>query len=1271
MIFLGNAALSPFRCEKLLKTAQTILPTLTTLTAHYIYFVETLRTLTPDETQRLQQLLTETTDLTWPLTQPYCLVVPRLGTISPWSSKATEIAYACGLSMVKRLERGVVWHFFGEVPEKSTIECLYPLIHDRMTETVLTEELGDTVLATLFAQTSPRSLKSIPLLEEGKNALLTANQERGLALSTEEIEYLVENFTALQRNPTDVELMMFAQANSEHCRHKIFNADWVINGQIQPFSLFQKIRLTHAHHPGQVISAYHDNAAVIKGFSHKRLLFSPSTRRYDYVEENTAILMKVETHNHPTAISPFAGAATGAGGEIRDEGATGRGAKPKAGLTGFSVSNLYLPECPQPWETSYGTPARLATALQIMLEGPIGASAFNNEFGRPGLCGYFRTYEQTVNGHRRGYHKPIMLAGGLGNIRPQHVQKAKIPPGSALIVLGGPAMLIGLGGGAASSVAAGQSHAELDFASVQRGNAEMQRRCQEVIDACWQLDDWNPILSLHDVGAGGLANAFPELVNGGDCGGRFILRTIPTADPSLSPLEIWCNEAQERYVLAVANTQISLFAELCRRERCPFTVVGEAIAKKHLQLHDGENLIIDIPLSVLFGNPPRMRRAVTRPLQTFVPVPIDVPNLRDAALRVLQLPAVANKSFLITIGDRTVGGLTVRDQMVGPWQVPVADCAVTASGFHTTTGEAMAIGERTPLAVLNASASGRMAIGEALTNIAAAAIDDLSDIVLSANWMAACGQLDEDVALFDTVTATTDLCLALGITIPVGKDSLSMHTVWDHYAVTAPLSLIVSAFARVADIRKSLTPQLERDPDSVLILVDLGEGKNRLGGSALAQVYNQMGDETPDVDDPASLQHFFRTVQRLNGCNHIRAYHDRADGGLVATVCEMAFAGHVGVDIYLPPRVKMLDFLFNEELGAVLQVRAEDTTYVLEQLGPTAHILGKINLNDNINFYQNDILILSWPRYELQRLWGLTSYHLQKLRDNPRCAQQEFDTLLNTSDRGLSVKCTFTLQAPIFVNHRPKVAILREQGINGQSEMAAAFMYAGFTAVDVHMSDILSGRASLKDFRGFIACGGFSYGDVLGAGGGWAKSILLNSRAFDDFSAFFQRSNTFALGVCNGCQMMAQLRDLIPGAGSWCTFTRNESEQFEARLVMVEILNSPSLFLQGMADSQLPIVVSHGEGRAHLDGNSPQPAFIALRYVDNAGRATESYPANPNGSPAGITGLTTPDGRFTIMMPHPERVFLRSQFSWFPRDWPYPESPWLQLFWNAYRWVTS
>jgi phosphoribosylformylglycinamidine synthase len=1109
-----------------------------------------------------------------------------------------------------------------------------------------------------------------------------------MALSEDEIHYLVENFQKLKRNPTDVELMMFAQANSEHCRHKIFNADWVVDGEAQIHSLFGMIRNTHKVSPQGTVVAYSDNSSVIEGARIERF-YPRADGAYAFSEELMHTLMKVETHNHPTAIAPFAGAATGAGGEIRDEGATGSGSKPKAGLTGFSVSNLNIPGFEQPWETPYGKPDRIVTALQIMLEGPIGSAAFNNEFGRPNLAGYFRTFEENVSGEMRGYHKPIMLAGGVGNISAQHTYKHDLPVGALLIHLGGPGMLIGLGGGAASSMDTGSNAENLDFDSVQRGNPEMQRRAQEVIDRCWQKGANNPILSIHDVGAGGMSNALPELVHGGRRGARFELRKIPLDETGMSPKQIWCNESQERYVLAIPPHRLAEFRALCERERCPFAVIGLAVADDQLTVHDKEfgDYPVEMPLSVLLGNPPRMTRNVVR--ETAHLTSFDTANigLREAVERVLRLPSVANKNFLISIGDRTVGGMTARDQMVGPWQVPVADVAVTLMGFNTHRAEAFAIGERTPLALVNAPASGRMAVGEAITNIAAARIAKIGDIKLSANWMAAAGHHGEDAALFDTVRAVgMELCPQLGISIPVGKDSMSMKTVWQdgtpenkskNKSVTAPLSLIVTAFAPCVDARETLTPQLAPYLDTALLLIDLGQGKNRMGGSALAQVYKQVGDVAPDVDDALLLKSFFDLIQRLNDEGKLFSYHDRSDGGVFVTLCEMAFAGHIGLSISLD-HGDTLRALFNEELGAVIQVRNRDVQHVLglaHDAGlKSVHKIAALNQTGMIEISHDNEILFAESGVKLQRIWSETTYQMQKLRDNPDCAQQEFDRLLDADDPGLHVKLTYELNeniSPLLLLTRPKIAILREQGVNGQVEMAAVFDRAGFAAVDVHMSDIISGRVSLRDFKGLAACGGFSYGDVLGAGGGWAKSILFNPRARDEFAAFFQRKDTFALGVCNGCQMMSNLHGMIPGAENWPHFARNQSEQFEARFVMVEVQPSASIFFNGMAGSRMPIVVSHGEGYADFSDDKRLDAaqgLATLRYVDHRGNPTEIYPLNPNGSPQGITGLTTPDGRFSIMMPHPERIFRSVQNSWHPREWQ-ENGAWMRMFQNARKWV--
>ncbi len=1287
----GTAAFSASRLARLQEQAGT------GLTAEHWYFVETDGTLSGEELARLKELLGIPATLPAEATGTLILVTPRLGTISPWASKATDIAHNCGFAAIKRIERGVAYHAARKV-EKS---ALATRLHDRMTESVL-----DSIDAAeaLFHHVAPQPLTTVNILAGGRAALVKANSELGLALSEDEIDYLVENFTKAGRNPTDVELMMFAQANSEHCRHKIFNASWTVDGADQPLSLFGMIRETHKAHPEGTVVAYSDNASVIEGAQIKRF-YPAADGRYAYVEDTTHILAKVETHNHPTAISPFPGAATGSGGEIRDEGATGRGSKPKAGLGGFSVSDLKIPGYAQPWESSYGKPERIASALDIMIEGPIGAAAFNNEFGRPNLAGYFRTFEQEFNGEMRGYHKPIMIAGGVGNISDRHAFKEQFPAGTQLIQLGGPGMLIGLGGGAASSMTTGTNAADLDFASVQRGNPEMQRRAQEVIDRCWQMGDDNPILAIHDVGAGGISNAMPELANDAGRGALFDLRAVPNEEPGMAPREIWCNEAQERYVLAIAPERLAEFEALCERERCPHAVIGEATAERQLIVKDDHfgNKPVDMPMDVLLGKPPRMHRKAERKTVTMPALDLGRIDLKQAAFDVMRLPAVASKSFLITIGDRTVGGYTARDQFVGPWQTPVADVAVTAMGYDTDLGECFAMGERTPIALLDAPASGRMAVGEAITNLAAAQIDDLGKVKLSANWMAAAGHGNEDAALFDTVKAVgLEFCPALGVSIPVGKDSLSMRTKWNDNGqdkmVTAPLSLIATAFAPCADIRGTLTPQLQSDKlgpeyESELILIDLGQGKNRLGGSALAQVHGVSGDVPPDVD-AALLKAFFAAIQKLRP--QILAYHDRADGGLFATVCEMSFASHLGVSLNLDAlcydplmndvdgiervpelldgrmRDRMVAALFNEELGAVIQIRRADRTAVMQALrdaglGACSHIVGTLNEHDEIRVWRNAKSALALRRVDLQRAWSEVSYQVARLRDDPACAQEEFDALLDADNPGLSVSLTFDPAVPFVpTGARPRMAILREQGVNGEVEMAAAFDRAGFEAVDVHMSDLMAGRVHLADFKGLAACGGFSYGDVLGAGQGWAKSILFHPKLKDEFAAFFQRSDTFALGVCNGCQMMSNLASIIPGASAWPTFHRNRSEQFEARFAMVEIPQSPSIFFAGMAGSKLPVVVSHGEGRVVFGATScPE---IALQYIDNRGAAATTYPFNPNGSPEGVAGVSTQDGRFTIMMPHPERVFRTAQMSWHPPGQG-EYSPWMTMFRNARKWV--
>jgi phosphoribosylformylglycinamidine synthase len=1290
-ILEGPAALSATRLGKRLAQLQGRNPGVRALDAGLVHFVDVTAPLDAGGRATLERLLQygprrERGALAG---ARRFLVVPRLGTISPWSSKATDIARICGLSAVRRIERGLAYDVVGDVADEPALRAA---LHDRMTESVLAPAEAER----LFARAEPRPVGSVDLASGGRAALERANLALGLALSPDEIDYLVASFAALGRNPHDVELMMFAQANSEHCRHKIFNASFIVDGEPQPRSLFQMIRRSTEASPGGVLSAYKDNAAVIVGPEAGRFFADPATGRYAAQREAVHLVMKVETHNHPTAISPFPGAATGSGGEIRDEGATGRGAKPKAGLVGFSVSNLRLPGAVQPWETDHGKPGRIVSALDIMIDGPLGGAAFNNEFGRPALCGYFRTFELAVPGadgraEVRGYHKPIMIAGGFGNVRTEHVTKAEIPAGAPIVVLGGPAMLIGLGGGAASSVASGASHEDLDFASVQRDNAEMERRCQEVIDRCWAQGRDNPIVSIHDVGAGGLSNALPELVHESRRGARFELRRVPNDEPGMSPLEIWCNEAQERYVLALAPEGLAAFEALCRRERCPFAVLGHATADGRLTVDDAHfgNQPIDMPLEVLLGKPPKMVRDVKRapaPRVAFDPTGITV---AEAARRVLLLPTVADKSFLITIGDRTVTGLVARDQMVGPWQVPVADAAVTATSYDVTTGEAMAMGERTPLALLDAAASARMAVAEAITNIASAPIARLADVKLSANWMAAAGHPGEDARLYDAVRAVgSELCPALGIAIPVGKDSMSMRTVWEEggarHAVTAPLSLIVSAFAQVTDVRRVLTPELQTGDETALLLVDLGRGKNRLGASALAQVYAQIGAEAPDLDAPATLQGFFAAVQALNADGKLLAYHDRSDGGLFATLIEMAFAGNTGLTIDVTGLgADALAALFCEELGAVLQVRASDVhavraAFAAAGLGDTVHPIGRPG-GDRVRISRGAEVLLDEPRAALRALWSETTFRMQSLRDDPGCAAEERDSRLATDDPGLHAVVPFAIDddiaAPIVARAlaRPAVAILREQGVNGQLEMAAAFDRAGFEAVDVHMSDVLEGRVDLARFRGLAACGGFSYGDVLGAGEGWAKSILFNARAREAFTRFFGRSDTFALGVCNGCQMMSNLKDLIPGAERWPRFVGNRSERFEARLALVAITDSPSILLRGMAGARLPIAVAHGEGRAEFAAAGDREALeagslVPVRFVDHHGRPTEHYPENPNGSAGGLTALTTRDGRVTIMMPHPERVFRAVQHSWRPSAWQ-EDAPWLRLFRNARAWV--
>ncbi len=1320
----GAAALSAFRIAKLLTRLAALDPAVRGLSSRFVHFIDTSRELTSEEATVLERLLTygpRMQGLEPETDGQLLLVVPRAGTISPWSSKATDIARVCGLEAVRRIERGIAYRVGAtrRLEPSELLQLAVPLF-DRMTEMVALEMAS---AATLFEHAAPRPLRVISLAR-GRTALQEANEELGLALSAEEMDYLLESFSRLGRDPTDAELMMFAQANSEHCRHKIFNARWIIDGEERAASLFEMIRHTHASHPAGVLSAYRDNAAVIEGPIGTRYFADPATGAYRGVREPIDLLIKVETHNHPTAISPFPGAATGSGGEIRDEGATGRGGKPKAGLTGFTVSHLEIPEFRQPWERTLGRPDRIASALEIMLEGPIGAAAFNNEFGRPNVCGYFRTFEQRAQGGadgsvqrgadgsaRRlyGYHKPIMIAGGLGNIRRPHVEKAAIPAGSRLVVLGGPAMLIGLGGGAASSLASGASSADLDFASVQRGNAELERRAQEVIDACWALGAGNPILLIHDVGAGGLSNAVPEAVAHGRRGARVDLRAIPNAEPELSPLELWCNEAQERYVIVVAAEKLPQLAALAERERCPLSVIGTLDDTARLTVRDPlfDNLPVDMPLETLLGKAPRMvRRCKSLPpaARAFTAAGIDI---REAAYRVLRFPAVADKTFLITIGDRTVGGLVSRDQMAGPWQVPVSDVAVTLTDHTGHSGEAMAMGERTPVAVLNAPASGRLAVGEAITNILAADIASLSDVRLSANWMAACGEPGEDAALYATVQSVAmELCPALGIAIPVGKDSLSMKTSWSEPAgqksVIAPVSLIVSAFAPVHDVRRTLTPALRTDlgPTS-LWLIDLGAGRNRLGASTLAQVHGELGDEPPDLEDPQLLVRLAAALAELRSAGTLLAYHDRSDGGLFATLAEMAFAGHCGlnVDLSVPgtggsmsssesigaaARESMIAQLFAEELGVVLQVRVADEPRLADALarhGLRAHAqrIGAPLEDLRLRVTSGSKIVLDESWIDLRRAWSETSYHMRRLRDDPQCAEEEFVAQTAASDPGLTVALSFDPEEDIAAPYvargvRPRVAILREQGVNSHVETAAMFAHAGFDPVDVHMTDLLSARRTLRDVKGLIACGGFSYGDVLGAGEGWAKSILYHERTRDELAAFFARADTFALGICNGCQMFAALKSLIPGTDHWPRFVRNRVEQFEARFTLVEILDSRSVLLEGMRGSFLPIVVSHGEGRAEFDSEAAARAcveqgLVAFRYVDHQRRPADTYPFNPGGSPFAIAALSNADGRVTVTMPHPERSARGVQNSWRP-DGAGEWSGWMRVFRNARRFVS-
>ncbi len=1295
----GAPALSDFRVQKLLAQCADLQLPITDIYAEYSHFAHISNELSDEESHVLQQLLKygPTIEEHEPVGQ-FLLVTPRPGTISPWSSKSTDIAHNCGLAKVTRLERGIAYYITADTLTNDQQVQLNNLISDRMMEVVFTEMSQAT---TLFASAEPGELTVVDIENGGKNALVQANIEMGLALADDEVNYLFENFTKLGRNPHDIELYMFAQANSEHCRHKIFNADWTIDGVKQPKSLFKMIRNTHEINGDYVLSAYKDNAAVMVGNKGGRFFPNAETNVYGYNHEDIQILMKVETHNHPTAISPYPGAATGSGGEIRDEGATGIGSKPKAGLVGFSVSNLRIPNFEQPWETDFGKPSRIVSAFDIMMEGPLGGAAFNNEFGRPAILGYFRTYEEQVNSFNgveiRGYHKPIMLAGGLGNIRDEHVQKREIIVGANLIALGGPAMNIGLGGGAASSMASGQSAESLDFASVQRENPEMERRCQEVIDKCWQLGEQNPIAFIHDVGAGGLSNAFPELVSDGGRGGVFELRNVPNDERSMAPHEIWCNESQERYVIAVSDENLATFEQICARERAPYAVVGRAteelqltVTDSHFEGNDKLDTPIDLPLDVLLGKTPKIYKDVKTATAQGNELTLDNISLSDAADRILSLPTVAEKTFLITIGDRSVTGMVNRDQMVGPWQVPVADCGVTAAALDSYHGEAMSLGERTPVALINFGASARLAVAESLTNIAGTDIGDLNRIKLSANWMSPAGHPGEDAGLYEAVKAIgEELCPALGLTIPVGKDSMSMKTKWNEdgqeKSVTSPMSLIITAFGVVEDIRKTVTPQLRTDlGETRIVAIDLSKGKNRLGGSCLAQVYKQLGNETPDVDCPETLKGFFNAMQTLVRNEKLIAYHDRSDGGLFTSVVEMAFAGHTGVDIDLSKLAGTdLEVLFNEELGAVIQIRESDVdaihaVFAEHGIEDCCTDIGRINNEDTIRFTRNDEVVLENSRTYFRTTWAQTTFKIQSLRDNPECAQQEHDVKFDTEDPGLNTELTFDINEDIVAaliakdsqkQTNPKIAILREQGVNSHVEMAAAFDRAGFIAIDVHMSDILSGRTDLADFNGLVACGGFSYGDVLGAGEGWAKSILFNKNAKAMFKAFFEREDTFSLGVCNGCQMLSNLKEIIPGSDAWPHFVQNKSERFEARFSLVEIQESPSVLFKGMVGSRMPIAVSHGEGHAEFSseeaiGATNDSGTVSMRFVDNYGQVTETYPANPNGSPDGITALTTTDGRVTIMMPHPERVFRTVANSWHPDEWQ-EDSPWVRMFRNA------
>lgn len=1296
----GARALSDFRAARVLAALQRVSSNIEAVSGRFVHFVHASRELTKAEEERLASLLTYGDAAEDVRADLAFMVVPRLGTISPWASKATDIVKNCGIEGVLRVERGTVYSLAlkASLTQEEAAQAA-GVLHDRMTESVVAR---DFPAENLFVELEGRPMATVALVEEGRPALERANVEMGLALSPDEIDYLTDAFTKIGRNPTDVELMMFAQANSEHCRHKIFNARWTVDGEEREETLFGMIRRTHKMAPQGTITAYADNAAIFEGAEVTRLYPRPGSgnefgRVFERKDEMTHTVFKVETHNHPTAISPFPGASTGSGGEIRDEGATGRGARPKAGLCGFTTSNLNLPELPQGFENDsdtvtgektdakYGAPSRIATPLSIMTEGPLGGAAFNNEFGRPNILGYFRTFEANIGGTRYGYHKPIMLAGGIGNIRDDQTKKDVPPAGSLLIVLGGPGMRIGLGGGAASSMTTGSNSEALDFDSVQRGNPEMERRAQEVIDRCWSMGDENPIIAIHDVGAGGLSNAMPELADLSGKGATFDLSKVPVEESGMSPLEIWCNESQERYVIALDAAKIDIFRDFCERERCPFAVLGTITEEADLKLtRPEETPAVDMPMEVLLGKAPRMHRDVAHVETKLSAFKSEGLNLAKAVTDVLRHPTVGSKSFLITIGDRSVGGLVSRDQMVGPWQVPVADCGVTTLGFETNRGEAMSMGERTTIAVIDAAAASRMAVGEALTNIAAADVK-LPEVKLSLNWMAACGAKGEDAKLFDAVKGASDFCVALGISVPVGKDSLSMRTAWEDNgekkSVTSPVSLIASAAAPVGDVTLTFTPELRKIP-SVLVLADLGCGRARMGGSILAQVAQRFGDTAPDCEDPAMLARFMGALRTLVNEGAVVAYHDRADGGLAATASEMMFASRLGVKLDLTSLTKDADVfaaLFNEELGGLMQVPAEKAARVAEVmreagLASVCHFVGEVVDDDALTISANGAELARLDRADLQKAWTEVSWQIARGRDNPACADSEFARIERKEDTGLFAKTTFDVNedvaAPmILTGVRPKIAILREQGVNSQTEMAAAFTRAGFDAYDVHMTDLLTGRADLAEFTGLACCGGFSYGDVLGAGGGWAKTILHNDRMVEMFRTFFNREDTFGLGICNGCQMMSHLRDLIPGASHWPEFVRNTSEQFEARLVNVEVLESPSIFFAGMAGSVMPVVNSHGEGRVQF--LRPEDAALvkaAARFVDPCGNPTEVYPYNPNGSKGGLTSVTTEDGRFTIMMPHPERSHRAQQLSWHPAEWT-DASGWMRMFRNARKWV--